>query len=236
MQYKLVTLIAIGLGATQTMAYSHGEEGQVNGKPIKWQQLAEGVFTGVPAEQWNDKSELYPSPSPTSINTMIVNKRGYQELDIDEIMSLSSDATPKKDNDLALEARELPGVCKSAFSCVKKVNEVTLAYAAFAWLEAAKFVSSGKIGAFLNQPFVANAGGVAVAGILSGQFNEYTKKQCSPGGSEADALKQAIEIAVNAHPDAGSISVSITSPAGTWTLDMSAKPEGQSPEPKCADA
>jgi hypothetical protein len=59
MYCKLATLIAIGLAATQTIAYSHGEQSEFNGKAIKWQQLAEGIFTGIPADMWDDKSELY---------------------------------------------------------------------------------------------------------------------------------------------------------------------------------
>lgn len=55
MHYKLAVLISMGLSATQTIAYSHGEQGEFNGKAIKWQQLAEGVFTGVPAEEWDNK-------------------------------------------------------------------------------------------------------------------------------------------------------------------------------------
>jgi hypothetical protein len=50
--------------------------------------LAEGVFTGVPAEKWDDKSELYPTPSINSTNTIIAYKKGLRELDIEEIVSL----------------------------------------------------------------------------------------------------------------------------------------------------
>lgn len=59
MQYKLATLIAVSLGATQALAYTHGERSEYNGKEIRWQQLADDVFTGVPADEWDDSSKSY---------------------------------------------------------------------------------------------------------------------------------------------------------------------------------
>lgn len=56
MQYKLVTVLAAALGATQVATYSHGEESEFNGLAVRWQQLARGVFTGVPVEEWDSKS------------------------------------------------------------------------------------------------------------------------------------------------------------------------------------
>lgn len=58
MQYKLVTALAAVLGATQVAAMSHGDSEVVDGSPIRWQQLAQGVFTGVPEEEWDDKGIL----------------------------------------------------------------------------------------------------------------------------------------------------------------------------------
>ncbi|KAH6969230.1 hypothetical protein DER45DRAFT_589716 [Fusarium avenaceum] len=219
MHYKLATLVAVGLTAMQTIAYSHGEEGKFNGKAIKWQQLAEGVFTGVPAEKWDDKTY----------------KKGLQELDIEEIMSLNHNTTIH-DRDLELEERNIPDTCRAAVNCFKAWPGVILAEAYNAYFQTAEYLSGGKVMAFLNQPFIANAGGVAVAGVISGQVNEALKKECSSSGSEVDALKDAVKIALDANPGSNSVSVTITGPAGTWTIDVTAKPEGESPSPKCADS
>lgn len=235
MHYRLATLIAFALAATQTIAYSHGEEGEFNGKAIKWQQLAEGIFTGVPAEKWDDKSKLYPSPTINSTNTIIAYKKGFQELDIEEIMSLNRNITIH-DRDLELEERNIPDTCRAAVNCFKAWPGVILAEAYNAYFQSAEYLSGGKIMAFLNQPFVANAAGVAVAGVISGQINEATKKECSSSGSEVEALKDAVKIALDANPGSNSVSVAITGPAGTWTIDVTAKPEGESPSPKCADS
>lgn len=55
MQYKLITALAAALGATQAVAVSHGDSQVVDGVAIRWQQLAQGVFTGVPEDEWDDK-------------------------------------------------------------------------------------------------------------------------------------------------------------------------------------
>ncbi|KAF4345886.1 hypothetical protein FBEOM_177 [Fusarium beomiforme] len=220
MQYKLEILIAVCLAATQTAAYSHGEQGQFEGKAIKWQQLAEGVFTGVPAEQWDDK----------------IHKPGFQELDFDEIMSWSGNNSTLKDRNLQLEDRNIPDTCKLAVGCAKKWSGVFLSEAYNAFFQAAGYVSGGKVMEFLNQPFVANAAGVAVAGVISGQINEATKKDCSNSGSELDVVTQAVKEALASNPESSSVSVSVTGPAGTWAVDITARPKGQDPPAKCADA
>ncbi|KAM0342902.1 hypothetical protein ACHAPU_009106 [Fusarium lateritium] len=236
MQYKLATLIAVGLATMQTVAYSHGEQGKFDGKSIKWQQLAQGVFTGVPAKDWNEKSEFYPIPNVISTNTPEVHKPGFQELDIEELLSLDRNTSSTQDDNLMLEERNIPDQCRAAVGCAKKLSEGLLALGKAGFFKAVEAVSNGAVMDFLNQPFVANAAGVAVAGVISGQINEATKKQCSASGSEVDALKDAADIALQANPGASSISVTITSPAGSWTLDMTAKHEGENPSPKCADA
>ncbi|KAF9771673.1 hypothetical protein IL306_010681 [Fusarium sp. DS 682] len=220
MQYKLETLIAVCLAATQTVAYSHGEQGEFEGKAIKWQQLAEGIFTGVPAENWDDK----------------IHKSGFQELDFEELVSWGGNNSTLKDRNLQIEERNIPDTCKLAVNCAKEWSGAFLDGAYNAFFQAAGYVSGGKIMDFLNQPFVANAGGVAVAGIISGQINEATKKDCSNSGSELDVVTQAVKEALAANPGASSVSVSVTGPAGTWTVDITAKPKGQDPPAKCADA
>lgn len=55
MQYKLITVLAAAMGITQAAARTHGERSEINGVDVRWQQLARGVFTGVAANEWNDK-------------------------------------------------------------------------------------------------------------------------------------------------------------------------------------
>ncbi|KAM0541960.1 hypothetical protein ACHAPJ_013022 [Fusarium lateritium] len=186
MQYKLETLITT----------------EFDGKVIKWQQLAEGVFTGIPAEKWDDK----------------IHKPSYHELDIDEIMSLNGDNSTLHDRNLELESRNIPASCQVVVDCAAKT---------------VSGVAGGKIMEFLNQPFVANAAGVAIAGVISGQINEASKKECSTSGSELDVVTGAVQAALQDHRDATSISVTINGPAGSVHIDITSKTKGESPTPKC---
>ncbi|KAF5672289.1 hypothetical protein FHETE_3787 [Fusarium heterosporum] len=235
MQYKFATLVAVGLAAMQAVAYSHGEQGEFDGKAIKWQQLAQGVFTGVPAKDWNDKSEFYPISNGLSTDTPKVHKQGFQELDIEELISLDRNISGSQGDNLELAERNIPDQCRAAVNCAKVLSQGLLALGKDGFFKAVEAVSNGAVMDFLNQPFVANAAGVAVAGVISGQINEATKKQCTSSGNEVDALKDAAEIALRERPGSDSISVTITTPAGPWTLDLTAKPEGESPSPKCTD-
>lgn len=63
MQYRLITAIAAVLGVTQAAAITHGDKQTVDGTEIRWQQLAQGVFTGVPADKWDDKGKSLQSSS-----------------------------------------------------------------------------------------------------------------------------------------------------------------------------
>lgn len=53
--------IAAMLGAQGAFGISHGEVSEYYGKNVRWQELAKGIFTGVPEEEWDDnrKSTLY---------------------------------------------------------------------------------------------------------------------------------------------------------------------------------
>ncbi|KAF5000211.1 hypothetical protein FGRMN_1932 [Fusarium graminum] len=70
----------------------HGERGESDGKAIKWQQLAQGVFTGVPAKDWNDK----------------IHKHGFQELDIEELISSDRNISSSEGYNLELAERNIP--------------------------------------------------------------------------------------------------------------------------------
>jgi hypothetical protein len=68
---KLVPALAVAIGATQAAAYRHGEVAEVSGKTFRWQQLAEGVFTGVPIDEWDDNGKtLTPSSLPAMCSVL----------------------------------------------------------------------------------------------------------------------------------------------------------------------
>lgn len=177
---------------------------------------------------------------------IIVHKRGFQELDIEEIMSMKRDYLETGKSNLELEARDLPATCQAVVNCAKTVGGTvggfTLHAASYAFFETAAFIANygpdpKPIMEFLNQPFVANAAGVAVAGVISGQINEATKKECSSTGNEIDALKAAIDAGLNqGNSGATSISVTVKGQAGSFTVDMTVRPLGESPAPKCFEA
>lgn len=65
MLYKqlISAAFALTLGATQVAAVSHGDVEDYEGGKIKWHQFAEGGFRAVDLEEWDDKSECFPSTS-----------------------------------------------------------------------------------------------------------------------------------------------------------------------------
>lgn len=169
-----------------------------------------------------------------------VHKRGFQEWDVEEIMSLKRDAPAVQGRDLELEARNLSPRCQAVFNCLKDTGDAVLSGALGAYFQIAAYAANGTPGkdlmTFLNQPFVANAAGVAVAGVISGQINEATKKECSTSGSQEDVLNAAVSAAIAKAPTSGAISVTVNGPSGSWSIDVHAKPEGQNPVPQCFEA
>jgi hypothetical protein len=49
-----LTAIALACSATTAVAVSHGQFAEYDGKVVRYQQLAPGVFTGIPVDEWND--------------------------------------------------------------------------------------------------------------------------------------------------------------------------------------
>ncbi|KAG5794506.1 hypothetical protein H9Q69_006462 [Fusarium xylarioides] len=203
---RFLTAVTAGLlGAQRALCVKHGEISQFDGKNVRWQELAKGVFT--------------------------VHKRSAVELDIDEIVgnSTMSDGTQ-------LESRDLAGTCRAGQKCVVKATNYVLLLGYSAWLITAEYVSSGNLWEFLNKPFVANAGGVAIAGIISGQINEATKKECStesPDTSQADIIRTALESVIDKNTEAGEVSIDISGPSGTVNIKIKAGPPNTSPNPEC---
>lgn len=53
---RFLTAVVAGLlGAQGALAVKHGEISEFDGKNVRWQELAKGVFTGVPESEWDDK-------------------------------------------------------------------------------------------------------------------------------------------------------------------------------------
>lgn len=49
-------------GLIQASGVSHGDVGEYDGNVIRWHQRAEGVFTAVDDEEWDDHGTKLPSP------------------------------------------------------------------------------------------------------------------------------------------------------------------------------
>lgn len=131
-------------------------------------------------------------------------------------------------------------MCQAAQQCVVYGAQYVLLLAYNTWISTADYAAHGSPGKdlmdFLNQPFVANAAGVAVAGIISGQVNEATKKECSTDSSEssqADIIRGAVEAVLDKNPDAEEISVDVSGPSGTVNVKIKAGPPNTSPVPSC---
>lgn len=51
----LAGAMALFLGAQGAFALNHGEVTEFDGKNVRWQELAKGIFTGVPEDKWDEK-------------------------------------------------------------------------------------------------------------------------------------------------------------------------------------
>lgn len=53
---RFLTAVVAGLlGAQGALSVKHGEISEFDGKNVRWQELAKGVFTGVPENEWDNK-------------------------------------------------------------------------------------------------------------------------------------------------------------------------------------
>ncbi|KAF5655653.1 hypothetical protein FHETE_11158, partial [Fusarium heterosporum] len=216
----LAGAMAFFLGAQGALALNHGEVTEFDGKNFRWQELAKGVFTGVPEDKWDEK----------------LHKRANVEWDLDEIVVNSTLFTTS--DVIHLDSRDLRGQCNAAGRCIAYGSQYVLLLAYNTWISAAEYAASGTVKKdlmdFLNQPFIANAAGVAVAGIISGQINEATKKECStnpPETSQADIIRAAVEAVVDKNTQAQDLSIDVTGPSGTVNIKIKAGPPNTSPNP-----
>ncbi|KAJ3543272.1 hypothetical protein NM208_g3656 [Fusarium decemcellulare] len=213
---------ALVLGAQGVFGISHGELAEYNGKNIRWHELAKGVFTGVPEDEWDDKH----------------HRKSLVEWDVDEIVANSSASLSSAST--GLESRDLAGMCTATKNCLVFGTQWFLLQAYNTWISLAEYAANGTPGKdlmdFLNQPFVANAAGVAVAGVISGKINDATKKECSTApapSSQADLLRSAIQVMLDNNPGAQQVVVTVDGPNGSITVTASAGPPNTSPNLTC---
>jgi hypothetical protein len=138
----------------------------------------------------------------------------------------------------SLEERNIANSCKAGWSCAKEYGRASLEFGWYMWLAAAQKADStgAKKGlvAFLKTPFFANAGGVAIAGLISNSILNHGKPaDCSTANSEADVVSAALAAAIKANPKATQITADITGPKGEWHITLGATPAGQTPKATC---
>ncbi|KAJ6438884.1 Beta-hexosaminidase [Purpureocillium lavendulum] len=122
--------------------------------------------------------------------------------------------------------------CRAVYSRVRESSSLTLAAGYTAWVAASE--TARPLGAglmqVLNQPFWANAGGVAVAGMVSGavlRASDYGKSN-----KDADVLKGVVAEAIKSNPGVDRLEVKVNGPTGEWTVTISAtKPQTPPPPP-----
>ena len=150
----------------------------------------------------------------------------------DEVWDFNSPVSRSLDNDVTteLEDRDLKDTCSLAVECARLVGRMTIEYGYLAWVAAAERAKPAgqSLMQFLNQPFWANSGGVAIAGIISNAVNGAAK--CSTSNNEADLVKAAIAEAVKVNPNAGKIKATVQGPGGSWTITIEA---GSNNRPTC---
>lgn len=59
MHFKLSTTAIVAAFATTAIGMIHGEIAEHGGKEYRFQQLAPGMFTGVPADEWDSLGMTY---------------------------------------------------------------------------------------------------------------------------------------------------------------------------------
>ncbi|KAI1399915.1 hypothetical protein F4819DRAFT_488143 [Hypoxylon fuscum] len=223
MQYKqLIAAFAVtAWSAISTVAMEHGEYAEHNGLLVRYHQLAPGVFSGIRAEDWNDA----------------IHQRSDEELDFNTIKTRDIDLG-NNETLAELVDRNLEAQCQLVYNCVKKTGSAAISKGWEIWLKTAEVSAerAKKVGLvdFLKSPFFANAGGVAIAGIIAAHVNgQANPASCSTSDTDADLVASAISAAVASNPTANVVSVDINGPRGSWNIVVSAAPAGQTPKTTC---
>jgi hypothetical protein len=138
-----------------------------------------------------------------------------------------------------LEGRNLSDRCQSAIGCAKRSGSYLIRNGKNLWLDYANAAAAKKgyenIMDFLNQPFYANAGGVAIAGVISYKINNAGQNAsgCSTAGTANDTLASVISAAVASNPDGQELSIKVTGNETSFTIDISAGPPNSKPSLTC---
>lgn len=132
-----------------------------------------------------------------------------------------------------LRGNQLKKQCRVVYNCVKDASKVTIAAGYTGWVAAAERAKPAgqSLMQFLNQPFWANAGGVAIAGMISGGVLKAAS--CSKSNNEADIIKAVVAEALRASPGADKIEVTVGGPYGTWNVVIAATGRDHYPPPTC---
>lgn len=176
-----------------------------------------------------------------------------QEWDMEEVLGPKyKRAFDPKDGalrvrDLEYEARNLEQRCQALASCTKQGGKWLVANGYELWLRTADYARGGTVKKdimdFLNQPFVANAGGVAIAGLISGGILGSVKTECSTNKSDSttpndnpttDQVQAAIAAALAGSSEAQEIKVEVNGPSGSWSITVSAGQENSQPSITCS--
>ncbi|KAK9414998.1 hypothetical protein SUNI508_10603 [Seiridium unicorne] len=202
---------ALSCAVTSVAAIQHGDTGEHLGLQIRWHQLGQGVFTGVPDSEWNET----------------IHQRSDEDWGLDAFALSRRDVNGTSD----LEVRNFVSTCQAVGRCFKSVGDKALDGAVHTWFRAAAAGAPYLPGAvqgykdimsFLNQPFYANALGVGVAGYVQrgGQSTSSAKEECSTSKDPVDALESGATQMLQANPKATKFAGTIIGPTGTWQLHM----------------
>ncbi|KAJ5762466.1 uncharacterized protein N7511_005848 [Penicillium nucicola] len=148
---------------TENPPARHGDEFEHNGVTRRWHQIARGVFTGVPAYEWDD--EIHQARDHeldlTSDNYSIA------ERDVDESLVPFLLERDLEDSRCMTTVRCTADIARRGYGGLKKWGDKLVTMAAAAAKEAKK-----PLWEFLNEPFIATlAGGpVGLAGTVGAMF------------------------------------------------------------------
>ncbi|UNI23259.1 hypothetical protein JDV02_009091 [Purpureocillium takamizusanense] len=225
-QHWLKALYLATLGATKIAAMTHGEYDDYLGKVIRYHQLAEGVYTGVPADEWDDQ----------------VHRRSDEVWDLGELVRRGGGSDDDDATVVDLETRDLGGIgekCTEVVTCAAVHGNKTIKAAYEAWLAAVEKAKPActSLLEFLDRPFWATWFGVAIAGIISAHVNSASLNSCSalksPLGTDAEVVRNVVAHAVAAHTDATDMSITVHGPSGEWTISIASTGAEMKPVPAC---
>lgn len=227
------------LSATKVVAIEHGDVTVYKGGEVKWQQLGQGMWTGIPLDEWDEGGEclcsvlVWKHADPVF---KIVHKRSDVNYGLDRLELGSDQSTRYGTRSLEVQSRGLKETCQAIASCATGVEDTELSGFFGAAIDAIDLAGQavGGIWYLLNEkPFITTVLGgtiATVAGIqIQGTIWPPAPAVCSTEGTDKDLLYSAISSGVSANPGASSVSVNVGGPSTGWTATMSATKEETPP-------